>query len=465
MADIKTNVTTLEGDKVELEVEVPAEIIKAEVNKAIKEIGKDIKLPGFRPGKIPRNLLVSRVGKEAIYAQTLEEALPHWYEDALDISGVKPIDKPEIDVQALEDEDKPFSFKATLAVMPTPELGKYEGVEAEKEEVEVKDEELDEEIDRLRKRVAALNPVEGRPSASGDFVLIDFTGTLDGEPLEGGAGKDYMLELGSNTFIPGFEEQIAGMEQGQSKKVKLTFPEDYRPEKLAGQEVEFEVEVKEIKERILPEADDEFAGENSEFDTIAELRDDIRSRILSGRENAAENAFKQLVVEKVVEAAEVEIPEPAIESRARDIEMNFATQLQRQGFGLEEYLKQTEQDKAAFDEHFKKQATRDIKQELVLEAIAARENFEVTDDEVENEIRVSAIEVGQDPEEFLKKMRESKRMSIVKEDLLRRKAFELVTEKAVAVPKQPEEEAAGEAAEPEAEAEKAAEAEVEAEKS
>lgn len=434
MADIKTNVNVLEGDKVELEIEVQEQEVKAQVNKAIREIGKDIKLPGFRPGKVPRNILVSRIGKENIYSQTLEESMAGWYEAAIIDSGIKPIDKPEIDVAPLEDEDKPFSFKVTVAVMPTPKLGEYTGIEAEKEEAAVEDVEIDEEIDRLRKRTAKLEEIEGRPSAEGDFVVVDFAGSIDGEPLEGGTGKDYMLELGSNTFIPGFEEQIAGMEKGQSKKLKLTFPETYKPEKLAGKEVEFDVELKEIKERILPEADDGFASENSEFDTIAELTEDIRARILKGRENQAENMFRQKVVEKVVEAAEVEVPEPAILQRAHDIEMNFAASLQRQGFGLEEYLKQTEQDKKTFEEHFRKQAEQDIKQELVLEAIAAAEKFEVSDGEVEDEIRVSAIELERDPEEFLQKMKDSQRLGIVKEDLLRRKAWEMVCEKAVAVP-------------------------------
>lgn len=434
MADIKTNVNVLEGDKVELEIEVQEQEVKAQVNKAIREIGKDMKLPGFRPGKVPRNILVSRIGKENIYSQTLEESMAGWYEAAIIDSGIKPIDKPEIDVAPLEDEDKPFSFKVTVAVMPTPKLGGYAGIEAEKEEAAVEDAEIDEEIDRLRKRTAKLEEIEGRPSAEGDFVVVDFAGSIDGEPLEGGTGKDYMLELGSNTFIPGFEEQIAGMEKGQSKKLKLTFPETYKPEKLAGQEVEFDVELKEIKERILPEADDGFASENSEFDTIVELTDDIRARILKGRENQAENMFRQKVVEKVVEAAEVEVPEPVVLQRAHDIEMNFAASLQRQGFGLEEYLKQTEQDKKTFEEHFRKQAEQDIKQELVLEAIAAAEKFEVSDEEVEDEIRVSAIELERDPEEFLQKMKDSQRLGIVKEDLLRRKAWEMVCEKAVAVP-------------------------------
>ena len=444
MADIKTSVTKLEGDKVELDVEVPADEVKTQVDKTIKELGGDIKMPGFRPGKVPRPVLISHFGKGAIHAQSLEKALPGWYEAAVKVSGIKAVDRPEIDFEQIKADDRPYTFKATVPVMPRLQLGEYAGLEVEKDIPEVQDAEVDEEIERLQKRMARLEEIEGRAAAEGDFVLIDFTGHLEGEPLEGGAGKDYMLELGSNQFIPGFEEQIAGMEKGQSKKLKLTFPDTYKPAELAGREAEFDVTVKEIKQRVLPEADDAFAAENSEFDTIAELRADIEARIMKGREAAAESAFRQRVLAKVLEDVEVTIPPGVITSRASLIEREFVYSMQAQGAAVEDYLKQPEAERKVFAEHFQKQAEAVVKQELVLETIADIEQLEVTDEEFQEELKNAAESMGKDPGELLEKTREQEREQDIRDDMLRDKALKLLAEKAIPVLKP-----AGEASEEE----------------
>ena len=453
MADIKTSAKQLEGDKVQLEVEIPVEEIKAQVDKTIKELGRDVKMPGFRPGKVPRAVIVSRFGKEAIHAHALEDALPGWYETAVKESGIKAVDQPEIDFEQIEADDKPYTFKATVAVMPKPKLGDYAGLEVEKDVPEVDEEEIDEEVDRLRKRMAKLEDIEGRAAAEGDFVLIDFTGYTDGEPLEGGAGKDYMLELGSNTFIPGFEDQIAGMEKGQSKKLKLSFPDTYKPEELAGKEAGFDVTVKEIKERVLPEADDSFAADNSEFDTIKELRDDIRARILKSREEAADGAFRQRVLSRVMEDVELTVPEKMIASRATRIEHEFVYSMQAQGASVKEYLEQTEEQRKAFQEHFFKQAEAVLKQELVLEAIAEQEGLKITDEDFLEEVNRAAESMGKDPEELLAKAREQESEQEIRDDLLHNAAAKLLAEKAVPVLKTAAERKAEEKA---AEAKKAA---------
>ncbi len=446
MADIKTNVTNLEGDKVELAVEIPPAEVKTQVDKTIKELGRDVKMPGFRPGKVPRAVLVSRFGKDAIHAHALEDALPGWYEEAVKISKVKAIGQPEIDFEQIEDDSKPYSFKAVTEIVPRPKVGNYEGIEVEKDVAEVAEDEIDEEIERMRKRVAKLEDIEGRAAARGDFALVDFTGFLEGEPLEGGAGKDYMLELGSGTFIPGFEEQIEGMEKGQSKKLKLTFPETYKPEELAGKEAEFDVTVKEIKQRVLPDADDAFAAENSEFDTMAELRGDIEARMMKSREAAAQSAFRQRALEKVLEDTEVTVPKPMIDSRAHQIELEFVYSMEAQGASVKDYLEQTDEQKQAFSEHFQKQAEAVLRQELLLDAIAADAGLEVTDAEFEEELQRAATSMGKDPEELLAKTREQGREQDIRDDLLRNKASELLAEKAVPVAKKPEEtEAASEA--------------------
>ncbi len=465
MADIKTTVENLDGDQVELTVEIPAAAVKSEVNMAVKKLAKDVKMPGFRPGKVPRPVLISHFGIEAIHAHALEDALPGWYTAAVEQSGIKAVDKPEIDFEQIEDEDKSYSFKAKVQVMPKAKLGNYTGLEVEKEIAELEDGEVDEEISRLRKRMAKLEPIEGRAAAEGDFALVDFTGYIDGEPLEGGAGKDHMLELGSGQFIPGFEEQIAGMEKGQSKKLKLTFPETYKPEELAGKEVEFDVTVKEIKQRLLPEADDEFAAENSEFDTIAELHADIEGRILKSREASAESAFRARVLGKVLEDVELVLPEPMIVSRASQIEYEFIYSMEAQGASVKDYMEQSDEQRQAFSKHFYKQAEAILRQEMALEAIAEAEGLEVTDEDFLEEVNRAAESMGRDVEELLEKTREQKHEQEIRDDLLRNKASKLLAEKAVPVMKTAAEiraRAEAEAAAAVAESETESEAKIEA---
>jgi trigger factor len=434
MTEIKTKVTELDGDKVKLEVEVPGEEVRAQVDHTIRHLAKDVKIPGFRAGKIPRQVLVSRFGKESILSQTLQEALPRWYDQAVTSARIKAIDQPELgEVEPLADQDQAYSFEATIEVQPRVILGKYTGLEVEKDITPVTDEEVDAPIERLRKRVAQLEPVDGRPSASGDFVVIDFEGSLDGEPLEGGAGKDYMLELGSGTFIPGFEDQIAGMEKGQSKKLKLTFPDDYQPEHLAGKEVEFEVTVSEVKERVLPEADDAFAAESSEFDTIAELRQDIRDRMTAARESAAENLFREKVLEQAAGVGEVEVPPVMIENRVREIKSEFLQALKDNGLTYEQYLEQVGVPEDEIEKNFQDQAARVVKEDMVLDAIAENEGLVVSDEEVEEEVRRKAASMKFDPEELIKRTRSAGREEFVRESLMRRKALDFMAEKAVPV--------------------------------
>lgn len=435
MADLKTSVTRLPENKVELQVEVPAADLQAEVQKTIKGLSRDIKMPGFRKGKVPHNLIVQRFGKDAILAQTLENAMSGWIELAIDGAGVKPIDKPELDMEELQDDSKPFTFKVTVPVMPPARVGEYVGAEAEKDVTAVTEEDVDEQVDQLRKRLARLEEVApDRPAQEGDYTRIDFAGYMDGEPLEGGAGQDYMLELGSSQFIPGFEEQIAGMEKDQSKKLKLAFPEEYKPQELAGKEVEFDVTVKEIKERVMPAADDEFAAENSEFDTMAAMRADIRARVEQAHEEEAQLAFRQQAVAKVVADAQVEIPAEAMEKRSHEIEMDFLASLQARGVGADEYLKQSEEDQKKFTEHFQAQAEAALRHEAVLEAVAEKEKIEVTDAEIDEEIRKAAPRMNKEPEELITEMREKGRTGIVRDDLIQRKAADYIADHAVAVP-------------------------------
>jgi trigger factor len=435
MADLKTTVSELPENKVSIEIEVPAEELKASIDRTIKEMGKEVKMPGFRPGKAPREILVRRFGKDAVYAHTLEDAVPGWLENAMMQEGIKPVSRPELELNPIEDEAAAYSFKATVDIIPRPELGQYTGVEAEKEVVEVTDADVEEQIEALRTRLATLQTTEGRPAKEGDYVLIDFTGYVDGEPLEGGAGKDYMLELGSKQFIPGFEDQIAGMEIGQSKKLELSFPEEYQPEHLAGKDVKFDVELKEIKERLLPEANDEFAAENSEHETIAALRQELRDRLQDHREQEAEALFQQTAINNIVDEAKLELPPAAIASRAHELEMDFIGQLNSRGVSPEMYMKQSEENKQEFQDHFMKRAEAELRREAVLETVADIEKLEATDAEIEEEIRGAAERMGEKPDKLVKSMREKGRFGIVRDDILRRKAAEHITSNAIPVPK------------------------------
>lgn len=433
MADLKTSVNNLEDDSVELEVEVPGEEVKARVDQTVKKMAREVNIPGFRKGKVPRPVIFSNFGKEAILAQVLQDAIPEWYQRAVEEAEIKPIDQPELDFEALEDEDKSFSFKATVQLPPRPRMGKYTGLEAEKDVIEVSESEVDEQIERLQLSTSELEKIDRDKAEMGDFALIDFTGFIEGEPLEGGAGKDHMLELGSGSFIPGFEEGIEGMKKGQSKKLTLTFPEDYQPAHLAGKEVEFEVELKELKQRVLPDADDDFAAEASEFDTIEELRADIESKIREAREESADNAFRQKLVELAMDQAEVAIPQVMIETKAGEMRDELERTLASQGASMEMYFQQTGMDDAAMMERLKEQAQVYVKQELVLDTIADIEGIEVTEEDIEKEIRDTAEKMGYDPEALLEGAKDAGHEAVVRRDLLRRGAVDVLVKTAVPV--------------------------------
>ncbi len=444
MADLKTSVKNLEDDSVELEVEVPGEEVKARVDQTISKMAREVNIPGFRKGKVPRPVIYSNFGKEAIMAQVLQDALPEWYEVAVTEAEIKPIDQPEMDFEAIEDEDEPFSFKATVKLPPRPQMGKYTGLEAEKEVVEVAAAEVDEQIERLQLSMSKLEVIDRETAEKGDFALVDFTGYMDGEPLEGGAGRDHMLELGSGSFIPGFEDGIEGMKKGQSKKLKLTFPDDYQPEHLAGREVEFKVELKELKQRVLPDLDDEFAAEASEFDTIEELREDIERKIREAREETAENTFRQKLVELAMDTAEVDIPPVMVETKAREMRDELERTLGSQGATLDMYLQQTGMDEEAMMERLKQQAQVYVKQELVLDTIADIEEIEVTEEDIEQEIRDTAEKMGYDPEALLEGAKDAGHEAIVRRDLMRRRAVDVLVESAVPVLKKSGESPEGE---------------------
>ena len=352
---MQTVVTELSDSRVRVEVEVPTELVERGVNRAARSLAREMRMPGFRKGKAPPSLAIQRLGFGTVLQEAIRESLPEWYERGLLRSGVSPVGDPDIEiVSAPEAEGEPLSFKFEIGVRPKAKLGEYKGLEVGRAEGEPTDEIVDREVERIREGFAKLEPVE-RAAADGDVLLIDYEGLIDGKAFEGGKETDGMLELGSGRFIEGFEEQLAGAGGGEQREVKVSFPEDYGAEHLAGQEAVFTVDVKEVREKVLPELDDDFASEASEFDTLEELRADIGKRVGEAVDERAEQDFRAAAVDAAVDAATIDLPDDLVAARAAErlerLERRIAGQgmdpaafLQMQGKTREELLEESKPD-------------------------------------------------------------------------------------------------------------------------
>lgn len=406
-----------------LTVEVDEEKVKSALDAAFYKVRKQINVPGFRKGKVPRQLFEARFGVEALYQDALDILLPESYAQAVEEAGIEPVDRPDIDVEQIE-KGKPLIYKATVTVKPEVELGEYKDLEIPEKDFSVKDEDIDQELETMRNRYAELETVEGEAQKH-DHVLIDFEGFIDGEPFEGGKSENYNLELGSGQFIPGFEDQLIGVKAGEEKDVVVTFPEDYQQEKLAGKEATFKVKVHEIKRKNLPELDDEFAKDVSEFDTLQELKDDIKRKLQERKEEEEKQYKRDTVVEKAAENATVDIPQVMVEQEIDRMMQNFEQQLRMQGINLDTYKQVMGQEEEALREQFKEQAEKRVKTSLVLEAIAKRENVEVSDEDLEAEIKRFAEMLNRDVEDVRKDLSDQG-MDSLKEDIIIRKTIELL---------------------------------------
>ncbi|HEY6583045.1 MAG TPA: trigger factor, partial [Rubrobacter sp.] len=318
------NVTKLEENKVRLDVEVDSEKVRRGVEAKIKELGRQVRVPGFRPGKAPRRVIENRLGRDYIYMEALQDQLPGWYSQAVVETDVRPIDQPEIHFDDLLDEEQGFKFSATVEVRPEAELGDYKGVEVPRHEVEVSEEDVEARLEELRGQFATLAAIEERPAQDGDFVILDFSGErLTGGPIEGAQAEDYMLEIGRGELLPDFEQNIVGMEAGGRKQFGVTFPVDYAEQSLRGESVLFNVHVKEIKERELPPLDDEFVKEASEFETLDELRAAVREQLEAAAEQRVDGEFRGRVLDVVAEGVEVEVPEVMVHEKAHEMVDSF----------------------------------------------------------------------------------------------------------------------------------------------
>lgn len=384
---MNVNWEKIEKNRGVLTVEVESERFLQALDKAFKKVAPNVIVPGFRKGKVPRAIFEKRFGVESLYQDAIDILLPEAYMEAVKEADITPVDQPEINIEQIG-KGEPFKFTATVDVKPEVELGEYKGIEVQDQEVKVTAEDVEEELKRMQERHAELVVLEeGEAAQEGDTAIIDFEGFKDGEAFEGGKGENYSLVLGSNTFIPGFEDQVIGMKKGEEKEIHVTFPEDYHSEELAGQPAVFKVKVNDIKRKVLPELDDEFAKDVSEFETLEELKKDIEETLLKRREEEKQRYVENTVVEKAAEAAQVDIPQGMIRTEVDNMLRDFELRIRQQGLTLDLYYQFTGQNEEALREQMRPDAEKRVRNFLVLEAIAKAENLTVSDEEFEEELK------------------------------------------------------------------------------
>ena len=421
-------VEKLEKNMAKLTIEASAEDLEKAIEKAYQKQKSQISIPGFRKGKVPRQMVEKMYGKEVFYEDAANELIPDAYDKALAECEEDIVSSPKIEVTQIE-AGKPFVFTATVALKPEVKLGKYKGVKIDKIETEVKDEEVDAEINKERENNARNITVEDRPVKDGDITTLDFEGFVDGVAFDGGKGENYPLTIGSGAFIPGFEEQLVGAEIGKEVEVKVTFPEDYQAAELKGKDAVFKCTIKEIKEKELPELDDEFASEVSEFETLAEYKEDVKKNLAEKKAKDAKNAREEAAVKAAVEDSEMDIPEAMLETQQRQMVDEFAQRITMQGLSMEQYFQFTGTDYQQMVEQVKPQAEERIKSRLVLEAIAKAENIEATEEDYEEELKTMA-EVYQMEVDKVKELMGDREKKNIMQDLAVRKAAEFVAENA-----------------------------------
>jgi trigger factor len=458
---METTVKELPDSRASVEVEVPAEDVDRAVSRAARTMAREMRMPGFRKGKAPSSLVIQRIGFAPVLEEAVRDSLPEWYERALLESGVSPIGDPSIEMVSTPDgEGEALEFKFEVGVRPPAELGDYKGLEVGKAENEVPDDVVEREIERVREGFARLEPVE-RAAVEGDSLLIDFEGLLDGKAFEGGKAEDYLLGLGSGQLIEGFEEQLVGAEAGEDRDVKVTFPDEYQAEHLAGEDAVFKVKVKEVREKILPELDDDFASDASEFETLEELRADIREKVGTALDSRAEEDFRIAAIDAAVAAATVEVPGDLVTARATERWERMERQLAQRGMDPNAFLQMQGKTREELIEESKPDAEKELRREAVATAIAEAEEIEVAEEELIEALEHSAEHERTTPEKLLERLRENGRDKMIEEDIRARKAIELVADAAKPIPLEQaeEEQEKAEAAEqiwtPEKEREKA----------
>jgi trigger factor len=437
--EVSTATSELGDSRVRVDVEVAPDAVEKELAGAARTLGRELKIPGFRRGKVPPEVVLQRVGRDAVLDESVRRALPGWYEQAVSEAGIATVGDPRLDLTALPEKGSPLRFSIEVGVRPPAKLGDYRGLEVGRGEADVPDAEVDAELERLRDSVASLENVE-RPAQSGDFVVIDFVGKVDGEPFEGGEARGYLLELESGRLVEGFEEQLVGVSPGDEREVRVTFPEDYRNDQLAGQEAAFEVAIKEVKEKRLPELDDEFAAEAGGFDSLEELRADVASKLNAAREREIEAEFREAAVDAAADAATIDLPRELVHAKAHEMWSLTMRRLERQGIPPDRYLQLAGKTEEELVTEAEPDAERALRRESVLAAIVEAEAIEVSDEELLDSLRratAAGSPGGPDEQEIEKALERAKadgRDDALREDIAMRKAVDVLVENAKPIP-------------------------------
>jgi trigger factor len=428
---VKTTVTELPDSRVRLDAEVPGDELERSVQRAATAIGRDLRLPGFRKGKVPGPMVIQRMGREAVVEQAVRESLPEWYEEAILRSGVSTVGDPKLDLDLDEvpPAGAPLNFSIEVSVTPKATLGDYRGLEVGKRSAEVPAEAIDHELEHMRERFARVQTVD-RPVADGDIAIVDFEGSVDGEPFAGGQARDYMLEIGGGRLVEGFEEQLLGAKAGESRTVEIDFPDGYHSEDLRGKHAVFEVDVKDVREKELPPLDDDFASEASEFDTIDELRADIEHKLQHAQEHSIEDEFREAVVDAAAAEAAVELPDELVTARAEEMWERTERALGAQGIDPETYFKASGKTRDDVIEETKKDAARQLARESVLDAIADAEGIEAGDEELLEALSSVAERERSKPEKVLERLVRTGRDVPIRREIRLRKAVDVLVDAA-----------------------------------
>ncbi len=416
-----------QGNNVTMEIEVESEQVNEALDKAYQSVVQDVSVPGFRKGKVPRSVLEARFGEEVLYKDALDFLIPQAYSEALEETGIEPISEPEILDYTLE-KGESAHFEVKVEVKPNIELGQYTGLEVEKEEIEISEEEVTDYLTNIKKQHAQLENSDKKFVEEGDYVIIDFEGKIDGEPFEGGSEEEFGLEIGSEQFVPGFEEKLIGHRVGEEFEIDINFPEDYQAPDLAGQTAVFDVEIKEIKQKIEPELDDDFAKEATEFDTIEEYKEEIKSRIKEEKEQKSDSEFQENILEKIAENVEVDIPDSLIDNQLDQMFSNLSRQFSQQGMSIQDLMEERGMDKESWREENYDIAKTRVQNNLILEAIAEEEEIEVSEEEINEKVEEIAEQYDQDPEEMREMLEQQNQINGLLADLKIQKTLEFLKE-------------------------------------
>ncbi len=422
-----------------VDVEVATAVLEREVASAAGEIGREMKVPGFRQGKVPPQVVLQQVGREAVLDEAVRRALPNWYEEAVQEAGLATVGSPDVNLTGMPEKGSPLAFSFEVGVRPSARLAEFKGVEAARRDPEVAEDEVQAELDRMRESLASLETVD-RAAGDRDYVVIDFTGFVDGEPFEGGEARGFLLELGSGRLIPGFEERLTGASAGEERQVRVPFPEDYEADHLAGKEASFAVEVKEVKEKRLPELDDDLAVEAGGYDSLDELREEIRDQLRTAQEAAIDRDYREAVVDAVAGQAKIDVPQQLVHEKAHEMWHMTARRLTQQGLDPQQYLQITGKTEEDLVTESEPEAERALRREATLAAVIEAEGIEVSDDEIMDALREAAAQPGTPAasdkalRRSLKKARAHGTDQALREDIAMRKAVDVLVEHAKPIP-------------------------------